>query len=77
MEKKGCNQMGIHQILYDRRVQEALDAYNAAHGSDLVLRCGPDDLWAFMLTVEALGPQAELPPDLLACLQHAPQCKTK
>ena len=51
--------MGIHQILYDRRVQEALDAYNAAHESDLVLRCGPDDLWAFMLTVEALGPQAE------------------
>ena len=37
----------------------------------------PDDLWAFMLTLEALGPQAELPPDLLACLQHAPQCKTK
>ena len=36
--EKGCNQMGIHQILYDRRVQEALDAYNAAHGSDLVLR---------------------------------------
>lgn len=69
--------MGIHQILYDRRVQEALDAYNAAHGSDLVLRCGPDDLWAFMLTVEALGPQAELPPDLLACLQHAPQSKAQ
>ena len=69
--------MGIHQILYDSRVQEALDAYNAAHGSDLVLRCGPDDLWAFMLTVEALGPQAELPPDLLACLQHAPQSKAQ
>ena len=69
--------MGIHHILYDRRVQEALDAYNAAHCSDLVLRCGPDDLWAFTLTVEALGPQAELPPDLLACLQHAPQSKPK
>ena len=37
----------------------------------------PDDLWAFMLTVEALGPQTELPPDLLACLQHAPQSKAQ
>ena len=69
--------MGIHQILYDRRVQEALDAYNAAQGSDLVLRHGRDDLWAFMLTVEALGPQTELPPDLLAFLQHAPQSKAR
>ena len=54
--------MGIHQILYDRRVQKALDAYNAAHGSDLVLRCGPDDLWAFMLTVEALWPSDGVTP---------------
>ena len=69
--------MGIHQILYDRRVQEALDAYNAAQGSDLVLRYVRVDLWAFMLTVEALGPQTELPPDLLACLQHAPQSKAR
>ena len=69
--------MGIHQILYDRRVQKALDAYNTAHGSDLVLRCSLDDLWAFMLTVEALGPQTELPPDLLTCLQHAPQSKAQ
>ena len=69
--------MGIHQILYDRRVQEALDAYNAAQGSDLVLQYGRDGLWAFMLTVEALGPQTELPPDLLACLQHAPQSKAQ
>ena len=69
--------MGIHQILYDRRVQEALDAYNAAQSSDLALQYGRDDLWAFMLTVEALGPQTELPPDLLACLQHAPQSKAR
>ena len=69
--------MGIHQILYDRRMQEALDASNAAQGSDLVLRHGRDDFWAFMLTVEALGPQTELPPDLLACLQHAPQSKAQ
>ena len=53
--------MGIHQILYDRRVQEALDAYNAAHGSDLVLRCGPDDLWAFMLTVKLLALRQNCP----------------
>ena len=33
--------MGIRQILYDRRVQEALDAYNAAHGSDLGLGVAP------------------------------------
>ena len=69
--------MGIHQILYDRRVQEALNAYNATQGSDLVLRYVRDDLWAFMLTVEAIGPQTELPPDLLACLQHAPQSKAR
>ena len=69
--------MGIHQILYDRRVQKALDAYNTAHGSDLVLRCSLDDLWAFMLTVEALCSQTELPSDLLACLQHVPQSKAQ
>ena len=69
--------MGIHQILYDRRVQKALDAYNTAHGSDLVLRCSLDDLWAFMLTVEALCSQTELPSDLLACFQHVPQSKAQ
>ena len=69
--------MGIHQILYDRRLQEALDAYNVALGPDLMFRYGRDELWAFMLTVEALGPQTELPLDLLACLQHAPQSKAR
>ena len=39
--------------------------------------CGSDDLWAFMLTVEALDPQTEVPPDLLVCLQHAPQSKVQ